>query len=251
MIDLKKLLTFGAAFMLALGATGCDDDECESHDDCDDGYYCDFSDDEDGEGVGVCVEIGGGGGDIDFGFDDGTGGTGGGDGGEDPGVDFTYVLIVDDSDEVAANGTPGVDICGVRAKCGSGTLSPIDAELYPGDGGICGEDLPVGTAECSADRADPEVVFNYGSCNATSNPSDYVSLGVGGTLVVEFGEDLQGCTIEILEATGGNPRDEYATVSVCADANGSECILDEFEDVDIGEVYEGDNPARIDVPSFD
>lgn len=227
MIDLKKLLTCGLALVLAMGATGCDEEgECDE--------------------AGVCTDggpVGGEGG----GGDGGDGGFGG-DGGNT--TEFTYVIIDDISDEIAANGTPGVDICGVRANCEGGDVSPIGAELGAGEEFICGEGSPPAGITCSTDRNDANAALNYGSCDASSDPSDYVSLGGGGRLTLTFGRDLQGCTLSILEASGSTQRDETAEVSVCADSAASECLTI-GGNVVLGSVDEGANPATISVPVFE
>jgi hypothetical protein len=222
MIDLKKLLVCGVALILAVGATGCDEEgECDE--------------------AGVCT-------------DGGVGGEGGfgGEGGEGGGIDtvFSYVIIDDISGEIAANGTPGVDICGVRANCEGGDVSPIGAELGAGEEFICGEGSPPAGITCSTDRNEANAALNYGACDASSDPSDYVSLGGGGRLTLTFGRDLQGCTLSIQEASGSTSRDETAEVSVCADAAASECLTVGGAVV-LGTVDEGANPATISVPVFE
>lgn len=172
------------------------------------------------------------------------------DGSDGEPAEFSYVIVDDISNEIAANGTPGVDICSVVAVCGGDTVLPIGAELGVGEEYICGEPEPPAGITCEADRNDPAVALVSGSCDASSNPSDYVSLGGGGRLTLTFGRDLQGCTIQVFEATGTTARAEAAEVAVCADTAASECLTI-GGDVVLGTVEEGANPASFEVPVFE
>lgn len=176
---------------------------------------CDVEDDENGDG-GVGGGAGGGGGD---GGGEG-GGEGGGAGGGGGGETFNFVYILDTSAEENQAGTPGVDICGVSAECDGDDLTGIDASLTAGAGDIC----QAGQPNCSTDRNNPNAALDNGSaCEAGSNPSDYVSLGVDGSLAVEFARDLRGCSVQIIENTQGATPESYE-VFICADASGVTCI---------------------------
>ncbi len=148
---------------------------------------------------------------------DGGGEAGSGGGGETPEASYNYVLILDESTEINAAGTPGVDICGVSVVCGGDPMVASAASLDEGDGGVC-----AGGADCDAPRNDPAAATDDGaSCVADSAPvSDYVATGVGGGLWLTFDEDLVGCTVNIVEYSGGD--NEGAQVWVCTEANNTD-----------------------------
>ena len=168
----------------------------------------------------------------------GTGGSDGlggdtGDGGsvDPPPAAYSVVLIRDISTETNAAGTPGADICGVAVDCGGTVITTDRAPYYqPGQGGICGQGTdqePEGQCDSGVARNNPAAALDDGmACepvdpdpNFGDNRSCYVSLGVNGELGVKFNQDLQGCTVTVVEHAG---RDiENYEVFICAeDANG-------------------------------
>jgi hypothetical protein len=147
-----------------------------------------------------------------------TGGAGGSS--EEP-VVHKWVHLEDTSEHENQNGTPGVDICGVEVNCDGASLVPISTRLSAGSGWICVE----GEEGCSADRNDPDAAADDGTtCDPSSRPSDYVSVGVGGELWLEMDRDLVGCNVTVVELVGGDA--EGYTVRVCSeDRAGAGCIL--------------------------
>jgi hypothetical protein len=133
---------------------------------------------------------------------------------------FSWALIIDSSAEENMNGTPGADICGATAFCGRRALSAVAALLNPGDGELC-DSVREG---CPANRADPSAAQDDGSaCEPASAPSDYVSLGMSGFLGLDFGQDLQGCVLEVVELVGN--QEEGYEVYVCEDVDASSDCL--------------------------
>lgn len=125
---------------------------------------------------------------------------------------YRHLMITDDSVEENASGTPGVDICGVYAVCDGVRLSGRRASLSTRDQGICA----VGASGCAASRGDPSAAEDDGAaCVGGSTPSDYVSLGMSGTLRMEFERDLNGCVLYVVELNGVEVED--AEVSICLD----------------------------------
>ena len=194
MNELKKILVAAMGLTVTMALTACDVEE-----NCNEAGVCET---EDGGAGGVGGGAGGEGG--------GAGGEGGG------GTSYNFVLIIDNSAEENTNGTPGADICGVSSSCGNA----ISAILNPGDGELC-DSVREG---CSANRADASAAQDDGSaCEADSDPSDYVSIGMGGTLSVQFSENQSGCTVDVVELVGN--QDEGYEVYVCAGADSSsECL---------------------------
>lgn len=192
MYEFKKLLV--ASMGLTLGLAACDVEE-----NCNEAGVCETSD----------GGAGGAGG--------GAGGAGGGAGGAGGGGDtFDWVLIVDDSAEENMAGTPGADICGIDSSCGSA----IAAFLNPGGGDLCDAEGP----NCAANRADPDAARDSGeACDADSAPSHYVSLGMSGTLSVQFSESQAGCTLTVVEHQGS--QQEGYEVYVCAGQDSSSGCL--------------------------
>lgn len=138
-------------------------------------------------------------------------------------IRYSTVLIIDVSSfAVNVQGTPGVDICGVEARCDRGeTLAGDEAMLTPGDGWICTDDVP----GCGADRSDANQALDSGNdCELESlGVSHYVSLGLAGILAVEFVRDLGGCTLSVVEADQEATGEAY-DVYVCADEVGVDCL---------------------------
>jgi hypothetical protein len=159
----------------------------------------------------------------DGGMDSGAGGMGGmggeggmGGGGGTPPAEYHWVLLIDASEEENMAGTAGADICGVTATCGGTDVPSVGALLLQGEGSLC--TAVDEAADCSADRTDATAAQDDGSsCEAASTPSDYVSLGMGGILSVDFGQDLSGCTLNVVELVG-NQVEGYE-VYVCSDNN--------------------------------
>ncbi|MFN3198568.1 MAG: hypothetical protein ACE366_09175 [Bradymonadia bacterium] len=168
---------------------------------------CDV-DDEDADGGAGGGEAGAGG---DVG---GAGGDVGGAGGEAP--VYNHLIIIDNSIDENMAGTPGADICGIEVDC---NLSPAIESFVQGEGGICEE---VGD-NCSAARNDADAILDDGTtCEPASAPSDYLSLGLSGTVTVVFDGDLQGCGVTIRELVG-NDSEGYQ-VQVCADEASTDCL---------------------------
>lgn len=154
--------------------------------------------------------------DGDGGVDMGAGGVGGGDGvggmgGEGGGdAELNWVLIYDSTESDSGAGTAGADICGVSALCDGMRLTGIETSYLAGEGDICNAEGP----GCMADRGDPEAALDDGEqCEAASSPSDYISLGLSGSISVDMGRDLRGCMITVREFEGSDP--EAVDVFVC------------------------------------
>lgn len=177
---------------------------------------CDVDDKDEADGG-----AGGGGGGGGAGAAGGAGGGGGGGGGGT----YNFLYIVDISADQNMQGTPGVDICGVEATCAGTTITGDDATLTAGEGTICGTmmtDICGGT-----DRGDAAQSLDSGmDCEAASmGTSHYVSIGVTGALAIQFGQDLRGCSIQVVENNQGATVEGYE-VHVCADAAGMDCVGD-------------------------
>jgi len=216
MNELKKILVCAMSVSLIGMFFGCEQDSDLNSGDaglqvCDDAGYC----------VDVDASVGGGG---------GTGGTagGGGAGGQPPSAqaDWVWVHIEDTSETQNTKGTPGADICGVTFDCGArGTGNGVEAKLERGNGDICKKDQNIGGSNCSADRDDPNAAVGaVDPCEPGSSPSEYVSLGIGGTLKVRVDTDpeglldsggLGGCAVTVTELVGSD--DESYQISVCSE----------------------------------
>lgn len=212
MSTLKKLFILALSLGVTFAMIACDDDtEC-------DGGNCD------GGAAGAGNE--------------------GGEAGTTPTESYQYIMIVDNSADENSAGTPGVDICGIYADCAGTTVSAGNATLATDDANIC----EAGASGCSADRGDANAAEDEGAaCAGASNPSDYVSLGMGGTLTVDFGQDLQGCTVHVIELDGGDS--EGASVLVCSDpADDTTCVdLGTFETQGGGPGDGADNTFSVDL----
>lgn len=203
---LRKFLTLGLCIGLAAFVTACDVDDDEEGGDTDAGA---------GGSGGAGGDMGGGGmgGDMPM----------GGQTGSQADV-LDWVCITDTSMVENDNGTPGIDICGVFADCGEGPTTGINSAVESGTGVVCTGDAQMG---CGAARNDASAAEDDGmACVADSDPSDYVSTGVGGTLCVQFNGDLQGCSISVVEYSGSD--EESYTVKLCDNGDGSGACSDEF-----------------------
>lgn len=188
MKELKLLLACGVLFGMTAGIAACDveegDEDCEAGD---------------------CAET-----------DGGAGGEGG-EGGGMMGPTYSYVIIVDDTAAAGGQGTDGVDICGMVADCGGTVIEGSTAEVEIGGGEVCDGSTMEGNCGSGVNRADANTALDAGAlCDPANNdmpPSHYVSLGLSGELRVGFDQDLQGCTLTIVEHAG---RDTEAyDVYVC------------------------------------
>lgn len=182
MKELKLLLACGVLFGMTFGLAACDVEE----DDCADGEVCD---------------------------DAGAGGEGG-EGGGVVEAEYSYIIIVDDSQVENMQGTPGSDFCGITANCGGDDLTGDDASVILGSGLVCDGTTTEAPCESGTDRGNAAAALDTGAnCEPGSSPSDYVSIGVAGQLAVAFGVDLQGCDIVITELEGND--DEPYGVYLC------------------------------------
>lgn len=145
--------------------------------------------------------------------------------GEETLESFQYLMILDQSQQENSAGTPGVDICGVWADCEGLEISG-NARLDTDDRGICSS----GDSSCAADRGNARAAEDDGrACSGNSSPSDYVSLGMGGILTLDFGQDLRGCMVHLVELDGR--EEEGAQVLICSNpADDQTChLIGEFE----------------------
>lgn len=194
MKELKLLLACSMFFGLSLGMTACD-----------------VEDDEEDCEVGPCGDTGAGG----VGGMGGEGGVGGG----EP-VEYTYVIIVDNSAVENMAGTPGADICGMTLDCGADPIQPTTAVVEQGAGLVCDGTSMMAPCETGVDRSNPTAATDDGAtCEPTSNPSDYVSLGVQGQLAARFDFDVTDCNITIEELAGrdNEPYDVYVCQTAVLD----------------------------------
>lgn len=142
-------------------------------------------------------------------------------GGEGEGLDperpeYRYIIIADGTTDENSGGTPGADICGLFANCGADDFTAAGANMGIGAGTVCDGYNMNPPCEDGVNRANPTAALDYGDfCEYTSNPSDYVSLGLTGELAVEFNVDLTGCNITIFELEGiqNEPYSVYACQS--------------------------------------
>lgn len=158
--------------------------------------------------------------------------------GEDPVPVYSWLIIEDASEDMNTAGAPGADICGVEFSCPD-TLDGqrvqgygVEAILDPGAGEHCIEGESVNGEPCFADRDDARAALDAPQlpCEADSAPSHYVALGLGGRLAVRVDTNaaslgasgLLGCEVVVHERPG-REREGYR-VSVCADADGTDCL---------------------------
>lgn len=146
---------------------------------------------------------------------------------EDEPVEYRYVIVEDASIEVGRAGTAGADICSVVVECFGEALVAVSASLEVGQGVVCDGMSTDAPCEDGVDRRDAAAALTDGTrCVAESAPSDYVSLGLGGGLAVEFAVDLAGCEV-LIEALAGRTDEPYG-VYVCATPmiTDETCLLD-------------------------
>lgn len=205
MNELKKLLICGLGFSVAMAVAACDVEE---------GEECDG---------GACEAAGG---------SDGAGGGGEGGGGA-PSATYNYVIIVDTSSEVNADGTPGADIGEVTVTCAgaevNGSVDPAsnsgespDCDGDNGDNCICpGNGFMEDVCGSGKDRGN--LALTIDGTTSADDGENYASLGEGGQLVLVFADDLAGCNIVVDEKVGGDA--ESYEVWVCAGADpAGDCV---------------------------
>jgi hypothetical protein len=149
---------------------------------------------------------------------------------------FFVVRITDASPNFASvdeDLAPGTDVCGVVARCGNETIRPVEAVHDPGRGNPCtGPGQP--RAECQTDRTNADAALDDGrTCTDQTVPSDFVSLGVSGTLAVRFETPIDGCRVTIAEWALRGESDAFNAFS-CEDLGGGTCVK-EVDDFDTGD----------------
>ena len=208
---LKTLITLFLCVFYTILISACDDDLCsESGGDETDDYYGgnESSDEEFNE----CETEGG---------SDGQAGT---DGNGD--LVYSHLVVVDTSSDFNQFGTPGADLCDVVVNCGE-RLRFFEFEQSYGESPVCSDSDPTlcvcesevpGICE-GVDRVNPSSVENGLSCNGNdvNNESPYYSLGVGGTLILDYDNNLSGCSVSLTERQG-NEAESY-TVYACTESN--------------------------------
>ena len=200
MNELKKLLICGLGFSVAMAVSACDVDEDEE---CDGG---------------ACESTGG--------ADAPVGGE------APPASTYNYVIILDTSTEINADGTPGADIGEVTVTCdGAAVSGAIDPASNTGDSAACdgsnGENCICpgnGFTEdvCGSGTNRGNTALTIDGTSSADDAQNYASIGSGGKLVLVFADDLSGCDVVVDEVVGGDA--ESYEVYVCASADeGGDC----------------------------
>jgi len=133
---------------------------------------------------------------------------------------YPFVVISDISAGQNTEGTTDVDICGVRADCGGEARTATIISFEAGAGDVCGQpEVELPTCGEGMIANDPQQAIDSGAeCELTfdskSGEADFVSLSIGGSLIVGFDSDLQGCTVSIVEHSGA--KTEGYTMKLCA-----------------------------------
>ena len=200
MKELKLLLACGVLFAMTAGIAACDVDD--GTEDCE---------------TGDCAET-----------DAGAGGEGG-EGGGVMGPEYRYVFIVDDTEASGGQGTDGADICGMVADCGGTELTGVNATLDVGGGEVCDGTTMEGNCGSGVNRQNGPTALDTGAlCDPANNdeePSHYVSLGLSGQLIIEFEQDLQGCTLTVVEHAGRDTERYDVYVCESTDFTAETCLL--------------------------
>lgn len=139
-------------------------------------------------------------------------------------VVYRWLIVVDDSEEENRAGTAGADICGAVARCGDDTRVGVAAERIGGDGVVC-DGVPSDVCGMTR-RDDARAALDDGAaCDGGSSPSDYVSLGIAGELAIDFGRDLRGCSVAVVELLGRD-AEAFAVYACATPALSGESCLD-------------------------
>lgn len=128
----------------------------------------------------------------------------------EPLIRYGGLVIIDSSSEQSQENGAGVDICGVFADCGGEVLIGIGALA-----------LETGTGDVMASETDFDSLFDDGA--ECAEIGDYLSLGMGGSVKVIFGQDLQGCTVRVVELLATNDYETYS-IYLCAEYDDQDCI---------------------------
>ena len=216
----KNFLAYLLTLLVGLSLTACPDDEC-----ADDLLGGDEGGADVAAGGDECLEGGAGGeGGADMGGEGGEGGAGGAET-----TAYRYIVIVDETEDVNDDGTPGIDVCEVDIICDgleaaidleNSALGSDDCDGSNGENCIC-RDAVEGICG-GTDRGDLSLAYNGNYCDTDD---DYVSLGIGGVLTFDLGEgnDANGCNVDVFEKSGTN--EEIFSVYACADADLNDCII--------------------------
>ncbi len=158
----------------------------------------------------------------------GAGGAGAGNGGVDT-ISYPFVVISDISEAENIDGMPGVDICRVQLDCNGETRLGTVEDYDAGTGQICGQ-AGVELTACAEGVVfnDPAMGVDGNSlCDPAERTADggspFVSLGMGGQLVVRFESDVQGCSLDIAEHVGAEV--EGYRFKLCAETAGGQVDL--------------------------
>ena len=135
-----------------------------------------------------------------------------------------WVVVVDVGLHLDGNDDhPGPDICGIEVVCEGVTHLGVEAVLDLGDGVLCTEPqdgCPVSRVEAEAALGPIEAM-----CSPLTRPSDYVVLGIDGSLAVRFDVGrpcgLVGCQIRVEELEG--PILDLYRVFACTDPSFADC----------------------------
>lgn len=138
--------------------------------------------------------------------------------------EHVWVLVEEAGSEGGNDPQWGPEICGLEVVCGAQAHHAVEAQIRIGEGDLC----DAVREDCPTSRVDPQAALGpiEDICDAGSVPSDYVVLGLGGSLAVRF-EGLEpcglaGCRVRVSELEGVW-LDGYV-VRVCADPSGLDCL---------------------------
>lgn len=137
---------------------------------------------------------------------------------------YPWVVVVDRSPFENEAGRPGADVCGASARCEDGPFVAREAVFGVGEGGICPNAPPEECLDGTArDDANAALDDGFRCDDAQAGTSDYVSLGMTGTLALNFGRDLRGCVVNVVEHVG--ELTEAYEVYLCETQDvGGECL---------------------------
>ncbi len=131
------------------------------------------------------------------------------------------LVILDSSKDVNASGTAGADICFAKVECDEDNALKETKVNVVNDGKVCTGDTLQDAELCSSgkDRGNADALKNEG-CNDLDGKSGYVSLGMGGSILLTYEKTLVGCDVTVGEnnkkADGSiNPEDESYNLYIC------------------------------------
>jgi hypothetical protein len=225
MLNSKTLMTYLLTLLVGFMMTACPDDDCDESA----GDEAAAGSEEEGEEDDSCAEGGDIGGDTagevagDSGGDSGGDSAGDSAGDDMPATAYNHVVVLDNTTDINADGTPGVDICEVDVSCDGSPVADASVVSNLGSSPVCDgtndvncvcDGEVVGVCTSGKNRADESLVFDG---DASCDGDNWASTGINGYIALEV-EGLSECaSVDVTVNEKDGEQEESYVVALCDD----------------------------------